>query len=60
MSNGPILILGGTAEASKLASRLAAQGHRVISSLAGRTLNPATLKGEVRIGDFGGARGLIA
>jgi precorrin-6A/cobalt-precorrin-6A reductase len=60
VSNGPILILGGTAEASKLASRLAAQGHRVISSLAGRTLNPATLKGEVRIGGFGGARGLIA
>ncbi len=59
MSNGPILILGGTAEASKLAARLVVEGHRVISSLAGRTRDPAKLEGEVRIGGFGGARGLI-
>lgn len=59
MSDHPILILGGTAEASKLATRLVAQGHRVISSLAGRTREPAKLEGEVRIGGFGGARGLI-
>jgi precorrin-6A/cobalt-precorrin-6A reductase len=59
VSNGPILILGGTAEATKLADRLVVQGHRVISSLAGRTRDPAKYAGEVRIGGFGGARGLI-
>jgi precorrin-6A/cobalt-precorrin-6A reductase len=58
VSDRPILILGGTAEASKLAARLVAHGHRVISSLAGRTRDPAKLEGEVRIGGFGGARGL--
>jgi precorrin-6A/cobalt-precorrin-6A reductase len=60
VSDRPILILGGTAEASNLASRLIAKDRRVISSLAGRTRDPATPKGEVRIGGFGGARGLIA
>lgn len=58
MSDRPILILGGTAEASKLATLLVAQGRRVISSLAGRTRDPAKLEGEVRTGGFGGARGL--
>ncbi|PSH69805.1 cobalt-precorrin-6A reductase [Phyllobacterium brassicacearum] len=58
VSERPILILGGTAEAAKLAARLVSQGHRVISSLAGRTREPAILDGEVRIGGFGGARGL--
>lgn len=58
VSERPILILGGTAEAAKLAARLVSQGHRVISSLAGRTREPASLDGEVRIGGFGGARGL--
>ncbi|WP_425515252.1 cobalt-precorrin-6A reductase [Phyllobacterium endophyticum] len=60
VSDRPILILGGTAEASRLASQLIARNYRVISSLAGRTRNPAKLEGEVRIGGFGGARGLIA
>lgn len=54
-----ILILGGTSEAARLAARLVSQGHRVMSSLAGRTREPASLAGEVRIGGFGGARGLI-
>lgn len=58
MSNQLILILGGTAEASKLASKLVGKGHRVISSLAGRTSTPAKIEGEVRIGGFGGAQGL--
>lgn len=54
-----ILILGGTAEAADLAARLVAQGETdVITSLAGRTANPAPLAGEVRIGGFGGAEGL--
>lgn len=58
VSDRPILVLGGTAEAAKLASRLVGQGHRIISSLAGRTRDPAKLEGEVRIGGFGGAEGL--
>jgi precorrin-6A/cobalt-precorrin-6A reductase len=58
VSDRPILILGGTAEASKLASRLVAAEHRVISSLAGRTRDPAKIEGELRIGGFGGPEGL--
>ena len=54
-----ILILGGTAEAADLAARLVAQGDTdVITSLAGRTANPAPVAGEVRIGGFGGVEGL--
>ncbi len=58
MSESTILILGGTAEAIKLASQLQAPGRRVISSLAGRTLAPAKIVGEMRVGGFGGSRGL--
>ncbi|MEP7454823.1 cobalt-precorrin-6A reductase [Phyllobacterium sp. SB3] len=58
MSEHIILILGGTAESSKLASRLQAPDRRVISSLAGRTLAPAEIEGEVRVGGFGGSKGL--
>ncbi|MEK1889589.1 MAG: cobalt-precorrin-6A reductase [Phyllobacterium sp.] len=57
-SERSILILGGTAEASTLAARLVEQGYRVVSSLAGRTKDPAKLKGEVRSGGFGGGAGL--
>ncbi|MBA8878564.1 cobalt-precorrin-6A reductase [Phyllobacterium myrsinacearum] len=57
-SDRPVLILGGTAEAVKLASALVAMGYRTISSLAGRTSNPGKIEGEVRIGGFGGADGL--
>jgi precorrin-6A/cobalt-precorrin-6A reductase len=56
-----VLILGGTSEARDLASRLDARpGLRVVSSLAGRVRDPALPAGEVRIGGFGGARGLAA
>ncbi|TPP12117.1 cobalt-precorrin-6A reductase [Rhizobium glycinendophyticum] len=55
-----ILILGGTAEARELASRLVDEGHAVTTSLAGRTLDPILPRGEVRIGGFGGADGLAA
>ena len=58
MSERTILILGGTAEAAKLATLLQAPRRRVISSLAGRTLAPGKIEGDVRIGGFGGARGL--
>jgi precorrin-6A/cobalt-precorrin-6A reductase len=62
-----LLILGGTAEAAVLAGRLAKDRRlakdprvRVITSLAGRTRNPAALRGEVRTGGFGGPEGLAA
>lgn len=56
-----ILILGGTREAAVLAERLNNhEGIRVVTSLAGRTENPAPVAGEVRIGGFGGADGLAA
>jgi precorrin-6A/cobalt-precorrin-6A reductase len=54
-----VLILGGTAEARELASRLAGRDDlRVVSSLAGRVRDPALPPGEVRIGGFGGSGGL--
>jgi precorrin-6A/cobalt-precorrin-6A reductase len=56
-----LLILGGTAEARGLAGAAVDRfGHRldVITSLAGRTRNPAALPGTVRVGGFGGAAGL--
>jgi len=54
-----ILILGGTQEAFQLAEQLAdLAGIEIISSLAGRTKEPRTPKGAVRMGGFGGTEGL--
>lgn len=54
-----VLVLGGTSEARALAADLAGRpGLRVISSLAGRVRDPALPVGQVRIGGFGGARGM--
>ncbi|GAB2978023.1 cobalt-precorrin-6A reductase [Saccharothrix stipae] len=53
-----VLVLGGTGEARELAAALT--GLRVISSLAGRVAEPKLPEGEVRIGGFGGAEGLVA
>ncbi|MEU6386012.1 cobalt-precorrin-6A reductase [Streptomyces bauhiniae] len=54
-----VLILGGTTEARRLATALAARpGLRVTTSLAGRVSRPAAVDGEVRVGGFGGASGL--
>ena len=55
---GRVLVLGGTAEARRLAERLVAEGVDVLSSLAGRVADPVLPAGEVRIGGFGGAAGL--
>jgi precorrin-6A/cobalt-precorrin-6A reductase len=55
-----ILILGGTAEARELAGRLVAEGHEVVTSLAGRTQDPRLPPGAVRMGGFGGVAGLCA
>jgi precorrin-6A/cobalt-precorrin-6A reductase len=49
MTQATVLILGGTTEARELAGRLATRpGLRVVTSLAGRTREPAPLAGEVR------------
>jgi precorrin-6A/cobalt-precorrin-6A reductase len=56
-----ILILGGTAEARKLAERLAGDPRFITTlSLAGRTRAPAEQPVPVRVGGFGGAEGLAA
>jgi precorrin-6A/cobalt-precorrin-6A reductase len=57
---GRVLILGGTGEARRLATALVAESVDVLSSLAGRVTDPALPPGEVRIGGFGGAAGLVA
>jgi precorrin-6A/cobalt-precorrin-6A reductase len=55
-----VLILGGTTEASELATRLAARADlTVISSFAGRLRWPILPAGIVRVGGFGGVTGLI-
>lgn len=57
-----VLILGGTAEAAELARRAVdtfGARAQIITSLAGRTRARAELPGQVRIGGFGGAQGLI-
>lgn len=58
MSAGPVLILGGTAEARELAGGLDAAGVPVISSLAGRVAHPRLPPGTVRVGGFGGPEAL--
>ncbi len=56
-----VLILGGTSEASQLATQLAARADlTVISSLAGRVSQPILPPGIVRVGGFGGVTGLIS
>jgi precorrin-6A/cobalt-precorrin-6A reductase len=51
---GPVLILGGTAEARELAATLDRIGVSAISSLAGRLHRTHLPVGAVRIGGFGG------
>src|SRR5262249_46471250 len=56
-----VLILGGSSEASALARLVAVSpGIEATLSLAGRTRRPATTPIPLRIGGFGGVRGLIA
>lgn len=57
-ATGTVLILGGTAEARRLATTLHEQRVDVVSSLAGRVPDPVLPRGEVRVGGFGGADGL--
>jgi precorrin-6A/cobalt-precorrin-6A reductase len=54
-----ILILGGTTEARQIAERLMAMDRfRLELSLAGRTRQPADQPVPLRVGGFGGAKGL--
>ena len=54
-----VLILGGTTEARLLGERLAGRGSLDVTlSLAGRTASPVPHAVPVRVGGFGGARGL--
>ena len=55
---GLILVLGGTGEARRLADLLVTAGLDVVTALAGKVTRPRLPRGEVRIGDFGGAEGL--
>lgn len=57
-ATGPVLVLGGTAEARALALELEARGVSFLSSLAGRVSRPRLPVGEVRVGGFGGVDGL--
>jgi precorrin-6A/cobalt-precorrin-6A reductase len=57
----PVLILGGTSEASILQRRLADDARfSVTLSLAGRTSAPAKSAVSTRVGGFGGPQGLVA
>ena len=54
-----VLILGGTTEARQLAERLAPRRDLDVTlSLAGRTSNPVPHPVPLRVGGFGGVRGL--
>jgi precorrin-6A/cobalt-precorrin-6A reductase len=56
-----VLILGGTAEARRLARALAGRGRLAVTvSLGGRTAEPLPQAVPVRSGGFGGAEGLAA
>ena len=55
---GLILVLGGTGEARDLAELLVTAGLEVVTALAGKVARPRLPRGEVRIGEFGGAEGL--
>jgi len=57
-----VLILGGTAEARRLATLVHdrfGEKIRLTSSLAGRTRRPVEISGDVRTGGFGGVPGLV-
>ena len=54
-----LLILGGTAEASALARRVAELGLETVFSYAGRVATPDAQPVPTRIGGFGGVQGLV-
>jgi precorrin-6A/cobalt-precorrin-6A reductase len=61
MNRRRVLILGGTEDATELAAKATSlAGVEVMTSLAGRTLQPGVVSGERRIGGFGGVAGLVS
>src|SRR3712207_8633810 len=42
----------------QLANQLVSMGHEIVTSYAGRTSEPDLPQGEIRVGGFGGPRGL--
>jgi precorrin-6A/cobalt-precorrin-6A reductase len=54
------LILGGTADASSLASEIARAGIDAVYSYGGRTRSPVSQPLQTRVGGFGGPDGLAA
>ena len=55
-----VLLLGGTAEARRLAELLVADGVPLVTSLAGVVADGRVPPGLVRVGGFGGVPGLVA
>ncbi|WP_267394073.1 cobalt-precorrin-6A reductase [Sphingomonas sp. GC_Shp_1] len=55
-----ILVLGGTTEASALATLLAARGDAAVLSYAGRVASPKPQLIATRVGGFGGIDGLVS
>jgi precorrin-6A/cobalt-precorrin-6A reductase len=53
-----VLLLGGTTEAAQMARALAEAGVHAVYSYAGRTESPVAQPLPVRVGGFGGAKGL--
>lgn len=53
------LVLGGTADASRLAAEIARAGIDAVYSYGGRTRTPADQPLPTRIGGFGGVSGLV-
>lgn len=52
-----ILLLAGTGDAKRIASKLAAENLKAIASLAGATRSPDLLEIPTRVGGFGGEQG---
>jgi precorrin-6A/cobalt-precorrin-6A reductase len=55
-----VLIIGGTSDGRLLATALIAAGYEPVTSMAGVTRAPLLPQGAVRVGGFGGAKGLAA
>lgn len=55
-----VLLLGGTTEASRMATALAEAGVDAVFSYAGRTNAPMAQPLPTRVGGFGGVAGLVA
>jgi len=59
-TNPRVLLLGGTAEASRMALALSAARIAGVFSYAGRTVAPLAQPMQTRIGGFGGVAGLVS